>query len=84
MLALDAGIEHRDDARMLQAGELARFLDEHRLTFGGARPADMRDLDRHRPFELAVESFVHRGEAATPDGPANDVAAEAARSRTPR
>ena len=84
MLAFDTGIEHGDDARMLQAGELAGFLDERRVAFRGVRPPDVRDLDRDRPLELAVETLVYGREAPAPDGPANDIAAEPARSRALR
>ena len=84
MLAFDACIEHGDDTRMLQAGELAGFLDERRTAFRGVRPPDVRDLDRNRPFELAVKTLVHGREAPASNGAANDIAAEPAWPRAPR
>ena len=84
MLAFDPRIEHGDDARMLQPGELAGFLDERRAAFRGVRPSDVSDLDRDRPIQLAIETFVHGGEPSASDGATNDVAPEPARSRARR
>ena len=81
LFAFDSGIEYGDDARMLQAGKLAGFLDECLVAFGRAEPSGVEHLDRDRTLELGIETLVHGREPASTNRTPDLIAAEPARSR---
>ncbi len=59
------GVVDRDDARVFEAGEHARF-DSEPMDHAGIAEA-VRDLDRHLARQLLIVGAVHRAHAAAAD-----------------
>ena len=83
VVVADAGVEHRHDVRMAQAGSGARLVEEERVERGAllGRDLEIQRLDRDQPRQQRVVRGVNRAEPAFADAVLQRIAADVADRR---